>query len=359
MPGNLQDKKILLILILFIIFFINAEKLFANPSIEEIYPGAVFLMIYPGARQVGMAGAFTGIADDAFATYYNPAGLALQKNINLSFLQSHWLSGLYPDMRYYMGNLILPVSEIMMGLSWIYLSTGETEVWDENGNYLGEYTPYDMAPAISVGKKISDYLAVGGTVKYIYSYLVPDWVFRAMPELGIERGGTGEAFALDVGTLLSVSTFGKTSLGLVIQNIGYGIKYTQSGEGDPLPSAIKFGISQKILLKDLLKQKSNNLFIDYLQESSKLIIAYDFYRSLVNRRYFWQSVGTEICFAPIAFRFGYFSDPHGERKGRTIGFGIDFDYLQINVASDADIYEFGTENLRYDLSLKLPDKIKF
>jgi len=38
--------------------------------------GAVFLMIRPGARASGMGSAFCAVADDATATYFNPAGLA-------------------------------------------------------------------------------------------------------------------------------------------------------------------------------------------------------------------------------------------------------------------------------------------
>ena len=38
--------------------------------------GAQFLKLGAGARAAGMSDAFTAIADDAFAAYYNPAGLA-------------------------------------------------------------------------------------------------------------------------------------------------------------------------------------------------------------------------------------------------------------------------------------------
>jgi hypothetical protein len=34
---------------------------------------------YPGARARAMAGAFTGIADDPFAVWFNPAGFAKEK----------------------------------------------------------------------------------------------------------------------------------------------------------------------------------------------------------------------------------------------------------------------------------------
>jgi hypothetical protein len=315
-------------------------------------------MIYPGARQVGMGGAFTGNADDAFASYYNPAGLAFQKNINMSISQSDWLPWLYPGMSYYYGSLILPVSKMTMSISWTYLTTGTTEVTDENGNYLGEYRTYDMAPAISIGKKVSDNFAVGGTFKYVYSFLVPSWVWEAMPEIGLDVGGTGKSIALDIGSLVSFSSFGKTGLGLVIQNIGPGIYYTHTSEKDPLPTAMKIGLSQQISLKDIAKFENYHWFINWLIESSKLTVASDVYYSLVSGE-FWYSLGGEICLAPLTFRTGYFYDPIGVRKGRTIGFGINLRYLQLNVTSDADIYDFTTDNLRYDLSIKLPDNIKF
>jgi hypothetical protein len=302
-----------------------------------------------------MGGAFTGIADDAFATYYNPAGLAFQENIDMSISQSDWLPGLYPGMNYYYGSLISPVSKVTMGISWTYLNTGTTEVTDENGNYLGEYTSYDMAPAISVGKKISDNFAVGGTFKYVYSFLFPEWIWQYFPDLG-SIGGTGRTIAFDIGSLVSFASFGKTGMGIVIQNIGPGIRYTHSGEKDLLPTAIRFGVSHKVLLKDFVKQESNNWFINYMRESSKLIVAYDFYYSLVNGKDFWQSYGMEICFAPLLFRLGHFADPDGLRIGRTVGFGLDLKYVKFDVANDANIYDFSTDNLRYDLSVKLPDK---
>jgi len=42
--------------------------------------GAIFLLIRPGARASGMGSAFCAVADDATATYFNPAGLAFLAN---------------------------------------------------------------------------------------------------------------------------------------------------------------------------------------------------------------------------------------------------------------------------------------
>lgn len=343
---NLNRKTKTKIPITSFIAFLLTSQVFAQ--------GAVFLMIYPGARQVGMGGAFTAIADDATATYYNPAGLAFQDNMNLYFCRSNWLPGLFPGMKYLFGTFTASLNWIKAGISCTYLNTGKTEVINEQGRYLGEYETYDLAPAICASGKISSFCGVGGALKYIYSFLVPQWVFDSMPELGIEAGVTGKSFALDIGTLSYFTTFGKTGIGLVIQNIGPGISYTSSGAKDPLPLAVKFGLSHKITMKNIVEAKSANWFVNWWFESSRLILAYDFYRSLVDRNDFWQSFGMELQVSPFAIRLGRFSDPNGARVGRTVGFGIDLNYLKFNVASDADIYDFSTENLRYDLTVSFP-----
>ena len=340
-----QDNKSKAITIFFIAFLLNSQIL---------AQGAIFLMIYPGARSVGLAGAFTAVADDGSAAYYNPAGFAFQSEVNLYICRSNWLPGLYPGMRYLFGTLTVPSRWANIGVATTYLTTGKTEVINEQGHYIGEYQTYDVAPAIYASKKITPFLGVGGTLKYIYSFLVPGWVFDSLPGLGFESGGTGKSVALDIGLLSYINSFGKTGVGLVMQNLGPGISYTRKGEKDPLPLAVKFGLSHKITLNDMIGNESDNWFINWLFRSSRLIIAFDFYRSLVGGNDFWQSYGMELQISPFALRYGKFNDPEGARVGRTIGFGLDFNYLKFNVADDANIYEFATKNLRYDLIISFP-----
>lgn len=322
-------------------------------STQVFAQGAVFLLIYPGARAVGMGGGFTAVADNASATYYNPAGLGFQKEVDIYLCHTRWLPGLWSGMRYIFGSAVAPLKWATPGFSCVYLTTGETDVIDENGNFLGRYRTYDMAPAVSIGKMVLPFLAVGGSLKYIYSFLVPEWVWEVMPELGIETGGTAKSVALDLSTLFSFFTFGKTGFGLVTQNIGPGpgIKYTSTGTKDPLPTAIELGLSHKITSKDITEKESDN----WLTNSSHLIFACDLYRSLVTRNVIWYSFGTELQIAPFAIRTGRFIDSKGGRVGRTVGLGLDLKYLKLNLANDANIYQFFfTENLRYDLTVGFP-----
>jgi len=59
----------------------------AAPNAEATSIGMGVLMIWPTARSTALAGAMTGLADEADATYFNPAGLAFQTTAktNLSY----------------------------------------------------------------------------------------------------------------------------------------------------------------------------------------------------------------------------------------------------------------------------------
>jgi hypothetical protein len=58
-----------------LVFLIAAAAWFtAAPAFATKYAGE-FLKIQPGARAIGMGGAFVAVADDATASYWNPAGM--------------------------------------------------------------------------------------------------------------------------------------------------------------------------------------------------------------------------------------------------------------------------------------------
>ena len=50
-----------------------------------------------GARAMGMSGAFTAVADDASAAYWNPAGLAQLESLEIQGMFGSYLSGLNQD----------------------------------------------------------------------------------------------------------------------------------------------------------------------------------------------------------------------------------------------------------------------
>ncbi|HKJ69214.1 MAG TPA: UPF0164 family protein, partial [bacterium] len=62
--------------------------------------GGIFLLIPPGARAGGMGEAHVAVANDAYASYWNPAGLAFLEGRELAAMHVNWLPGLVDDIYY-------------------------------------------------------------------------------------------------------------------------------------------------------------------------------------------------------------------------------------------------------------------
>ena len=71
-----------------------------NPSFSQSEAGAIFLLIAPGARAGGMGEAQVAVANDAYASYWNPAGLGFLDGQELALMHVNWLPGLADDLYY-------------------------------------------------------------------------------------------------------------------------------------------------------------------------------------------------------------------------------------------------------------------
>ncbi|MGQ9678429.1 MAG: PorV/PorQ family protein [bacterium] len=347
-------------------------------------PGAVFLLIWPAARPTALAGAFTTISDDASSVYYNPGGLAFLNGTYATLMHCNWLPGLWPGMYYeYLGVAHDLKERGTAGLNVIYLTTGETDVINERGEFLGRYTTFDVSPALAYGFPVLANLGVGLSAKLIYSFLVPEWVWKVMPELGIERGGTGISWAFDAGVLYKPFDF--LSLGMALANLGPNISYTSSGESDPLPRMLRVGLAYYPL-------KSQMFTISITPEISKIIVGVfsdstkSFFEQLSSEwRDAWKSLGVEAgaYLGNVAgfLRMGYFEDITGQRGGivferegqgtyhyplwdvltrrglgnfkslgLTLGGGIRFQRFQFDLGVDQFIYDFPTSNYKFSFS---------
>ncbi|MDI6840314.1 MAG: hypothetical protein QMD71_05650 [bacterium] len=78
----------------------------------------LFLIIYPGARPVGMGAAF-------------------------------WLPGLYPGMYYNFLGYVHPINQGAIGGHIIYFTTGETVGVDEYGHEIGRWRTWDASVKVS------------------------------------------------------------------------------------------------------------------------------------------------------------------------------------------------------------------
>ncbi len=322
---------------------------------------------------------------DAAMLYYNPGAVAFFERTNACLMHCNWLPGLWPGMYYeYLGITHNLPGRGVIGFNAIYLTTGETDVINERGEFLGRYTTFDVAPALSYAFPVLNNLGLGFTGKLIYSFLVPEWVWKVMPELGIEQGGTGITWAFDVGALYRPFEF--MNVGLAVANIGPNISYTSSGESDPLPRMLRLGFA--------FYPVRNELFtLTITPEITKILVGAfsDTTRSFSEQWIqewddAWKSLGVEgelnLGTVGVAARAGYFEDKTGQRGGVvlekegltyhyslrdvisrrdlgkfkslgvTFGGGIRFMRFQFDLGVDQMIYDFPTTNYKFSFSYR-------
>ena len=259
--------------------------------------GAVFLMISPGAVQVGMGMGGVAYPNDIPGIYYNPANINLANtgiyvqntpipepwNLLLSGIvkkiytnkdvpySPDWLPGLYPGMKYMYGGIKFPsYRKINLGINYTFLSTGETEA-SFNDNYYN-WNSYDYAIGATIGTSyFNKFLNMGLTLKFIHSFLAPKEVVNELEEMygdTLNYKGSTSLFTYDVGLLLK-DPVGFSSFGVSYSNISgsisYMIRYREDDNKDPLPRIIRIGYSlSPIFLESMafivLSIRSSRLF---------------------------------------------------------------------------------------------------
>jgi len=129
--------------------------------------GAQFLKIGVGARAAGMGFAFTALANDATALYWNPAGIVwLDRNeFNVSY--TDWFS----DIRHYFVGATIPLSSTSsIGMHVMGVTMGEMEetTLTEPEGTGRTFKASDVALGVTYAQKMADNISLGVTVKYIH-----------------------------------------------------------------------------------------------------------------------------------------------------------------------------------------------
>lgn len=203
------------------------------------YAGA-FQQLGLGARALGMGGAFVGVADDATAGFFNPAGLVQIRR--RTFGASLRKMTLDRRLSYIIYNQPIR-EEATISLSWTNAGVSDVVGRDEKGEITEEIKNYENAIELFFARKILNELSVGVRIGYIQYNLA-----------NISAYGVGFGF----------SAFGKPTknlrLGAAVENLGMKYSWTSrdywkrfgergSSSKDEFPVNLRFGASY-LLLKD-------------------------------------------------------------------------------------------------------------
>lgn len=208
---------------LLVIGFPGAAGAVSNSTAARGTTSAQFLELTPGARSAGMGEAYSAVANEASAVYWNPAALTRVRSCSLTMTHASYIDSSFFDFGAFAQNL---GSLGAYGLGFQYFSAGSVDATDATGADIGTLSPFDLALSASyaVGLPgIFEGFSVGGTGKYIESHIAA-------------KAQTGAA---DVG-LLSPSYFGhRLRFALTALNIGGKLRFEQQTED--LPSAMRLG----------------------------------------------------------------------------------------------------------------------
>jgi hypothetical protein len=182
---------------------------------------ADFLNIGVGARAAGLGGAYTSIADDATASYWNPGGLVSIESPQLIFSHFAW----YQDINYEYLAVVLPVGDrFAFSIHSSYLDYGTIEGYDVYDNPTGSInSTYDLAAGVSVGYKVTDDFSAGLTAKYVMLSL---------------DNVKASAIAADLGAKYKINNY---VFGVSLANLGQDFKFNR--EMEKLPVGIRVGMS--------------------------------------------------------------------------------------------------------------------
>jgi len=270
-------RKALLLFLLIVIFLTIASTLSFSSSSGTT--AANFLKIGIGAKATAMGGAFTALADDGTALYWNPAGLAqIEKTEILAMYNMH-----FQEVNQGYLSLAFPFLGGEAGLSANYVDMGSIEGRDEQGNPTGDFGASDMEALLGYGRKLSTKLMFGLSAGMLQESIAEN---KKSTYLG------------NIGLLFKATK--SISLGLACQNIG-----SKLGE-DSLPLTYKGGIA--------LRLKS-------------FTIAADAVKAIDDDMYF--CAGLEWWIGDIlALRAGYRT---GQDVGSGISYGVGLKISKINL----------------------------
>ena len=166
--------------IFIILFFILVFQSVYGQTFRK-YAGE-FLTLGAGSRALGMAGAFTAVANDVTAGYWNPAGLVDADGLQIHFMHSkQFISSIQYNYLAASGSMD---ENTTVGISFLYLTVSDIkdsrDAWNEaeqkvDPSKVTSFNTGDYSLLLSYAHRLNPQLSYGVNVKILYrDYQVDD-----------------------------------------------------------------------------------------------------------------------------------------------------------------------------------------
>ena len=163
-----------LIVMFFLLLVVKVQAQSVNYVAEVLTMGA-------GARPLAMGGAFVGAANDATAAFWNPSGLAMIDDVEITTMHAT-----QSDLQSYdFANIAFKTDFGSYAFSYLQLGVDGINVTTTSSDILGTTQYTDQAELISGGWKIGNQIAIGATLKFLQTSAYTASAFGFGSDFGI------------------------------------------------------------------------------------------------------------------------------------------------------------------------------
>uniref|UniRef100_A0A7C4GGU0 PorV/PorQ family protein n=1 Tax=candidate division WOR-3 bacterium TaxID=2052148 RepID=A0A7C4GGU0_UNCW3 len=120
-----------------------------------------------GPRAAALGQAYVGLADDASALYWNPAGLAQLPDYHISFSHQQWFTGIQDELIH----VALPSGIGTFGLGAVYSGNPGIEKWNERNEPGDTFRTWDGMLALGFGTRLGRDYFLGFAAKGMFEHL--------------------------------------------------------------------------------------------------------------------------------------------------------------------------------------------
>jgi hypothetical protein len=185
-----------------------------------------FLNLPVGARAAAMGGAYSAIAEEASAIYWNPAGLVQIPKLSAVFMRSQYVADTSYQYAAYAHRLGF---DSVVGGSVFMTDIGSIDQTDISGTRVGSFTPKDQVYTLSYSKAVLEFsdkdmdVSIGVSGRYVSSKIL----------------NTAKSYSADIGVMTYNFTAIPYRLGVALTNLGNGLRYDT--ESSPIPLTLRLG----------------------------------------------------------------------------------------------------------------------
>jgi len=393
----------------------NPGEVIGQTGTGTITTAVPFLLVAPDSRGSGMGDIGVASSADANSQHYNPAKYIFNNNkFGISVSYSPWLRKLTKDMNLlYLAAYYKITTDDAIAFSLRYFSLGEITFTDQEGQVLSTQTPNEFALDFTYSRRLSKYVSMALTPRFIYSDLTNGQYISG----GVETKA-GVAGAADLSLFYEQDFAAKGLLnstlriGLNLSNLGSKVSYGSSRR-DFLPANFRLGLSYSMdfnehnrlsilgevgklmvptqpiyqshkdssgrIIQDVDETGNPIIYSGYDANPANVNVALSIFRSWYDapgrstnnqdyyttvpsstakfkeemREFVW-ALGIEYSYRELLFiRAGYFNEARdkGARKYFTVGAGIHYNIFGLDVSYLASLEQaHPLETLRFTLT---------